>query len=154
MSVGALCLVLAGYYTITEVPILLEQGISAYVLGLSTCAWGSYLLRCRNGTCMANAHTTNKSLGHPHSTPRGFFPMQETNQQLRPRTTRLYRVVLVVKGFDGIVETVAGILVLTMQHSSVTKTLVQMLRSEFTEFPDTAVTRYVLQLFATLPVKA
>jgi len=80
--------------------------------------------------------------------------MQETNQQLRPRTTRLYRVVLVVKGFDGIVETVAGILVLTMQHSSVTKTLVQMLRSEFTEFPDTAVTRYVLQLFATLPVKA
>jgi len=32
--------------------------------------------------------------------------------------------------------------------------LVQMLRSEFTEFPDTAVTRYVLQLFATLPVKA
>lgn len=30
----------AGYFTVGELPLVWEQGVSAFVLGLPTCAWG------------------------------------------------------------------------------------------------------------------
>ncbi len=40
VDVSFLGILFAGYYTVQELPLLFEQGFSAYVLGLPTCALG------------------------------------------------------------------------------------------------------------------
>lgn len=40
LGVSALGIVFAGYFTVGELPILLSEGFSAYMLGLPTCALG------------------------------------------------------------------------------------------------------------------
>jgi hypothetical protein len=40
LTVSFLGVLFAGYYTLKEIPILFEKGVSAYILGLPTCALG------------------------------------------------------------------------------------------------------------------
>lgn len=40
LSVATLGIVLAGYFTLREIPLLMEEGLTAYMLGLPTCALG------------------------------------------------------------------------------------------------------------------
>ncbi len=40
VGVSSLGIIFAGYFTVQEIPLLLEQGLKAYVLGLPTCALG------------------------------------------------------------------------------------------------------------------
>jgi hypothetical protein len=40
IAVGVLGIVFAGKYTIDELPLLFDQGLGAYLLGLPTCAYG------------------------------------------------------------------------------------------------------------------
>lgn len=40
LMVSLLGVLFAGYFTVGELPVLFEQGLSAYVLGLPTCALG------------------------------------------------------------------------------------------------------------------
>ncbi len=40
MSVSFLGILFAGYFTLYEIPVLFQKGLSAYVLGLPTCALG------------------------------------------------------------------------------------------------------------------
>ena len=43
VAVSSLGILFSGYFTLAELPILLEQGFGAYVLGLPTCALGFIL---------------------------------------------------------------------------------------------------------------
>ena len=40
LGISGLGIIFAGYFTIGEVPVLFLQGLSAFVLGLPTCAYG------------------------------------------------------------------------------------------------------------------
>jgi hypothetical protein len=40
ISISAIGVIFAGSFTIDELPLLFENGVSAYLLGLPTCTWG------------------------------------------------------------------------------------------------------------------
>jgi len=40
LGVSTLGVLFAGYFTVKELPLLFDQGLSAYLLGLPTCAFG------------------------------------------------------------------------------------------------------------------
>jgi uncharacterized membrane protein len=40
MIISGLGILFAGYYTLSELPLLLREGLGAYLLGLPTCAYG------------------------------------------------------------------------------------------------------------------